>query len=143
MLGIILSMEITHTHTESVNALPGYMLPGKMEWVVYKAGELLPNGRIVSADYLKTSTVNGFIKGRKRRKYNDGYYAKMDVPDYLFHYNERSSYFEEEHGTSIEIAGSTDESGYERFKIEFSSLAERDDFISNVLKAAVGSKPAG
>ena len=135
-------MEITHTHTESVNALPDYLLPGKMEWVIYKAGELLPNGRLVSTNYLRSSTVNGFIKGRKRRKYNDGYYAKMDVPDYLFHYNERISYFEEEHGISIEITGSAGEPRLEKFKIEFSNAAERDDFISNVLKVTVGSKPA-
>ena len=126
-------MEIMHTRTDEVSALPAYLSPSEMDWELYKAGELLPNGRFVSLDGDKTSIVHGFIKGSKRRKYNEGYQSGMDVPDYSFTFAERSC--------CIEIMGSNG-SSFEKFKILFSSLAERDKFIFKDLEVAVASRPA-
>ena len=122
-----------HTRTNEVSALPAYLSPSEMDWELYKAGELLPNGRFVSLDGDKTSIVHGFIKGSKRRKYNEGYQSGMDVPDYSFTFAERSC--------CIEIMGSNG-SSFEKFKILFSSLAERDKFIFKDLEVAVASRPA-
>lgn len=126
-------MEITHTKTESASALPAYLSPSEMDWELYKAGELLPNGRYVSLDGDKTSIVHGFIKNNIRRKYNEGYQSGMDIPDYSFTFTERSC--------CIEIMGSNG-SNFEKFKILFSSLAERDKFIFKDLEVAVASRPA-
>ena len=126
-------MEIMHTRTDEVSALPAYLSPSEMDWELYKARELLPNGRYVSLDDSKTSIVHGFIKGSKRRKYNEGYQSGMDVPDYSFTFAERSC--------CIEIMGSNG-SSFEKFKILFSSLAERDKFIFKDLEVAVASRPA-
>lgn len=125
-------MEIMHTRTDEVSALPAYLSPSEMDWELYKARELLPNGRYVSLDDSKTSIVHGFIKSSKRRKYNEGYQSGMDVPDYSFTFTENSC--------CIEIMGSNG-SNFEKFRIMFSSLAERDKFIYGSLEVSVCSKP--
>ena len=91
-------------------------IASNMEITDDKARELLPNGRYVSLDDSKTSIVHGFIKGSKRRKYNEGYQSGMDVPDYSFTFAERSC--------CIEIMGSNG-SNFEKFRIMFIPFTTR------------------
>lgn len=123
-------MNIAHTSTKIINCLPAHLLFANMEWVVYKAGEVLPNGRLAPIDH---DTYQGFARGVKTRTYPDGYQAGLRVPDYSFTCREFQM--------AVEITGSLDGSWMEKFALEFKDTAERDKFISKDLGAVCESIP--
>lgn len=123
-------MNIAHISTKIVNRLPAYLLFKSMEWVVYKAGEVMPNGRLASAVY---DTYQGFARGVETRRYPDGYQAGLRVPDYSFMCDKTQ--------TKIEIMGSLDGNWLERFALGFKDTVERDQFITKDLGAVCESTP--
>lgn len=72
-------MTITHTSRDTVDFLPLRLFPPYMDWIRLNPFEFLPNGRPNH-----TLEFRGFIAGKPRRKYQDGYDQGMDIPDYVF-----------------------------------------------------------
>ena len=121
-------MNIAHTSTKIIKRLPAHLLFKNMEWVVYKAGEVMPNGRLASEDY---DMYQGFARGVESRRYPNGYQAGLRVPDYFFACRKAQ--------TAIEITGSLDGKWMEKFVLEFKDTAERDQFFTKDLGAMCDS----
>ena len=123
-------MNIAHTSTKVINCLPAHLLSKNMEWVVYKAGEVMPNGRFAPIDH---DTYQGFARGVKARIYPEGYQAGLRVPDYFFTCSKTQ--------TVVEITGSLDDNWEEKFVLEFKDTTERDLVFAKDLGVVCKSTP--
>ena len=108
--------------------LPMALMPANMDWILYKQGELYPNGYRVCAG--NCSKLVGLSKHVKHDVYKDGCVKGMDVPDWWATFTESQ--------LSINVIDNHSRC-FKMFTLEFDTVKERDTFINTVLEATHGS----